>query len=452
VRTTTSLLAVALALTGCKGGSQGARRSDDAGAAVVVIDQTAGGAPIVAEKEPNDDPAAGQLLSPPGGVKGAIDKAGDVDVYSVEIAQAGVLSVKLSALADADLTLEITDAAGARLVISDNGPKNTAEGVPNWVAQPGAYRVIVREFVKKPAKAQKKAKAKAPDAGPASDARQAPSAAYTIEAQLGPMPAADEELEPNESAAFARELPLPGSARGFVGWRKDRDVWQVRLADVREDEALNIDVDGVAEVALRVAVLDGTEAVLLERQGRAGEAVQVKNVAVRAGEPHYYVAVSATGRANFDEKYEVRATVAPLELDEETEPNDDVKRAGLLADVPSDTGTRVGYLARGDTDVYKLEAAAAPRELHLTVEPPSGVDVVLSVVDEAGAPIAPSVDGGGAGAVERLGGVIGAANQAVFVKLTGKAGEGGERYRLRWSAAPVPEATPVPGVDDVVGE
>src|SRR5687767_8752436 len=82
VRTTTSLLAVALALTGCKGGSQGARRSDDAGAAVVVIDQTAGGAPFVAEKEPNDDPAAGQLLSPPGGVKGAIDKAGDVDVYS----------------------------------------------------------------------------------------------------------------------------------------------------------------------------------------------------------------------------------------------------------------------------------------------------------------------------------------------------------------------------------
>jgi hypothetical protein len=436
-----ALAALALGLGGlasaCKDKPERARRSDDAGAPVIVVDQTASGTPVVAEKEPNDEPMAGQAVALPGGIKGAIDKAGDVDVYSLEIAQPGVLSVTLTAVADADLTLELTDAGGARLVISDNGPKGIAEGVPNWSAAPGTYRVVIREFVKKPAKAKKPKKgAKIPDAGPGNE-RTVPSAPYTLEARLAPPAAADEELEPNESAAFARLLPLPGSAKGFAGWRKDRDVWQVKLADVREDEAL-----------------DGTEAVLLERQGRAGEAVQIKNVAVRAGEPHYYVAVSVQGRANFSERYEVRATVSPLELDEESEPNDDVKRAGLLSEVPSDAGNRVGYLARGDVDVYKLEPAAGPRELHVTVEPPSGVDVILSVVDEAGAPVAPSVDAEAAGGVERLPPVIVAAGVTLYVKVTGKAGEAGERYRLRWSAAPaaIEEAVPVPGVDDVDGQ
>jgi hypothetical protein len=174
-------------------------------------------------------------------------------------------------------------------------------------------------------------------------------------------------------------------------------------------------------------------------------------VAIRAGEPHYYVVVSATSRGNPGEAYEVRATSAPLELDEETEPNDKPDTAGPLADIPSDGGTRVGYLGRGDVDVYKLDPAEGPRELHLTVEPPTGVDAVLSVVDQAGAPVTASADAGGPGAPEKLQGVVVPAGGTVFVKVSAKSGgDGTERYRLRWSAAPTvaSEPVPVPGVDE----
>jgi hypothetical protein len=170
---------------------------------------------------------------------------------------------------------------------------------------------------------------------------------------------------------------------------------------------------------------------------------------VRAGEPHYYVTVSATARGNPDEKYEVRASASPLELDEETEPNDKPAQAGPLADIPSDGGTRVGFLGKGDVDLYKLDPADGPRELHLTVEPPAGVDVVLAVVDENGAPVTQSADAGGAGAPEKLQGVPVAPKAVLYVKLTAKSGgEGTERYRLRWSAAPAEAVAPVPGIDD----
>jgi len=452
-------LAVLAALAPACSGKASTRRSGDAGPAVVIVDRGASGVELVGEKEPNDDTP--QPLALPGGVKGAIDKAGDVDRFELEASQAGTLAVKLSAVADADLALELQDSAGTRLALSDNGPAGTAEGFPDFVVQPGHYRVVITEFVKKPPPAKKKAKAKAKakaakGAAPAPDAapelptgRTAPSAPYTLEATLGPLPVEGEEIEPNDTAAFASPLALPGSGRGFVGWRKDKDYWKVPLSGVGEDEALSIDVDGVADVALRVAVLDGTEAVLLERQGKAGDAVSLKNVAVRAGEPHYYVTVAATARGNPDEKYEIRASSAPLELDEETEPNDKPSTAGPLADIPSDGGTRVGFLGKGDVDMYKLDPADGPRELHLTVEPPPGVDVVLSVVDASGAPVAASADAGGSGAPEKLQGVPVAPKAVLYVKLTAKSGgEGGERYRLRWSAAPAEAVAPVPGIDD----
>jgi hypothetical protein len=452
VRPLVALVIAAAGASACSSRPRQATPGADAGPAIVVVDRGASGVPLVAEQEPNDETA--QVITPPGGVKGTIDRAGDVDRFDVEVAQAGTLAVKLSGIADADLALELQDAAGAKLAVSDNGPANIGEGFPNYVVQPGKYRVVVSEFVKKAASPKKPARAKKgqPDAAPPEPppgARTTPSAPYQLEITLAPLPVAGEETEPNDTAAFASELALPGSGRGFAGWRKDKDYWKVPLAGVGEDEALSIDVDGVADVALRVAVLDGTEAVLLERQGKAGEAVALRNVAVRAGEPHYYVTVSATARGNPDEKYELRAASAPLELDEETEPNDKPAQAGPLADIPSDGGTRVGFLGRGDVDLYKLDPSDQPRELHLSVEPPAGVDVVLSVVDDKGAPVAASADAGGSGAPEKVQGVPVPPGATLYVKLAAKSGgDGAERYHLRWSAAPAEAVAPVPGIDE----
>jgi hypothetical protein len=304
--------------------------------------------------------------------------------------------------------------------------------------------LVVQEFVKKGKKPARKAKA--PDAGPSG--RAAPSAAYSLEAVLDAVPGEGEEAEPNDTAAFAAALRLPGSGRGFVGWRRDRDVWKVSLEGVAEDEGLAVDVDGVAGVALRVAVLDGTEQVLLERQGRAGEAVALRNAAVRAGEPHYYVVVSC-GKANPEEGYEVRVTAAPLELDEESEPNDTPAAAGPLSDIPGAGGLRVGYLPSGDVDLFLLDPAREARTLVLTVEPPGGADATLAVVDGTGAVLAGPIDGGGKGKPEHLEGVAVAPDQVVYVRVTAKPGsDGAERYRLRWSAVASDETLPIPGVEE----
>jgi hypothetical protein len=415
------------------------RRTSDAGAPAVVLEQGPKGQPLTPEAEPNDELAAPQKLPLPGGAKGTIGAGADKDHYAFDVAAPGVLAVSLTGGGEADLVVEIFDGAGKKLVASDNGKGGTLEGVPNLTVQPGVYTIAVREFVKK-----KKKSDKAPP--PRAEA----SAPYALELVLGPASTPEEEVEPeNGEAAFARVAAVDADVTGYIGWRNDRDVWKVPLEPVGDDDALAVDVDGVAGVALRVAILDGTESVLLERVGKAGEGLQLRNVAVRKEEPHYYVAVSGK-TANLAEKYTLHIATAPFQLDEESEPNDKPASAGALSEVPdADSGTRVGFLNAGDADVFRLEPAAAPRLLQLTVEPPSSVDVMLSVVDDSGAPVAGSADAGKKGAVEKLVNVPVPADKPVFVKLTLKSGGSAtERYRLRWSALPGEELAPIPGMED----
>jgi hypothetical protein len=240
---------------------------------------------------------------------------------------------------------------------------------------------------------------------------------------------------------------MGGTATGFVGWKKDRDVWKVPLDKAGADDALSVDVDGVPELSLRVAVLDGTEVVLLERQGRAGEPVALRNVAIKQGEPHYYVTVSGA-KGNLDQRYTLRVSAAPFELDEEAEPNDKPGQASPLADVPgADSGIRVGFLGRGDVDVFKLDPAPGPRSLKVTVEPPGDIDVTLAVIDESGGAVGAPVDAQKKGKAETLTHPV-PANKGAFVKVTAKSGASDtDRYRLRWSSPVAEEPAPVPGIE-----
>jgi hypothetical protein len=438
---------VLVVLAGACGNSGGPHRGKGAGPAVVIVDKTPGGAPISGEVEPNDSAERPQLLAVPGAVRGTIGgrkaksdgtpQGVDVDRFAFELKEAGSLRVVLSGIADADLVVELTGEGGRRIVSSDNGPAGTAEGFPDIGLGPGSYRLVVREFIKGARKKPRKGE-------PAPAGRQVSSAEYLLEVAFTPaasIPAGDER-EPNETAAFATPLPLPGVARGYAGWRKDRDVYRVPLTSVPADEALTVDVDGVAEVALRVSVLDGTEAILLERQGKAGDAITLRNVAVRSGEPAYFVVVAASGRGNLDDTYLVHVATAPVELDEESEPNDTVAQAGPLADVPGDGGMRVGDLPRGDTDVYALDPGDVPRLLHLVVEPPAGVDVDLAVLDDKGQPVGPVADAGKLGATEKLQGVEIPATARRYVRVRAKQGGDTQHYRLRWSAVPAPIGLP----------
>lgn len=430
-----ALACAALAATGCgKPAKKLGRRARDAGPPVVLMERAPDGTPIEDEKEPNDKAEAAQRLGLPGGVRGVIGAGGDADGYTLSVAASGTLTVRLSGAGDADLTLEIVDAAGKRVVMSDNGPAGALEGVPNLGVSPGAYRLVVREFVKKKGKT-------------APPARARPSAPYLLTVALGPVPTAGEEAEPNDAAGFAAEVPVGGSGAGYAGWRKDRDVWKVKLDAVGDDDALALDVDGVPGVALRVGVLDGTEAPLLTHQGRPGESVALRNIAVRPGEPHYYVELTAD-RGNVEEKYTLRVVAAPFQLDEEAEPNNSIAAASPLADVAGvDSGTRVGFLVAGDVDVYELEAAETARLLSVTLEPPAGVGPGLAVLDAKGKPIGTPVDAK-RGVAARLENVAIPAGAPAFVRAAAKlGGSDTDRYRLRWSTVPS-DQVPILGVDE----
>jgi hypothetical protein len=456
--------ALALALVACSSGAgpeelKLGHRSKDAGPPVVIVDKIVERAtgPTVPEHEPNDAKSGGQNVTLPLRLEGKIDGADDWDVFNLAVPSAGTLRVTLSAVDDADLVLEAQSATGELLAVSDNGPAKVAEAIPNLFVQPGTVRLVVHEY-RKPAPKPKKGHA-APASAPA---RTTPSGTYLLEATLGPPPVGAqavgdagrgeatvvEEREPNNEAAFATELGLGATGRGYIGWKKDVDVWKVALEGVRDDDALAVDVDAVTGVALKVTVSDGTGATVLERRGATSAPLALRSVQIRPDNPVYFVAVSGD-RPNADEQYALRVTTAPIVLDEESEPNDNPAQASPLADVPgAESGTRVGTLPAGDVDFYKLDAAAAPRTLAVTVTPPATVEVELSVLGSDGkTPVAGPAAGGKRGADAKLAAVAVAADAVVYVRVAARAGASGtERYRLRWALAAA--AAPVPGVDD----
>ena len=427
------------------------KRSRDAGPAVVIVDKLTDsvGQTPVAEKEPNDAKSGGQPLALPGAVKGRIDAADDWDVYKVTIPAPGTLRATLSAVDDADLVLEVQGPGGEVLAVSDDGPAKTPEAIPNLFVQPGTVSVVVHEYVK-PVKSAAKKKPKKGAPPPPTSGRTQPSQPYVLEVTLGPPPAPGEEHEPNGETAFADDLALGATGRGYIGWKRDVDVWRVSLEGVRDDESLAVDIDGVTGVALRVAVLDGTGAPILERRGPTGSALSLRSVQIREKNPIYFVTVTGD-KPNPDEAYTLRVATAAIALDEETEPNDTPATASPLADIPgAEAGVRVGTLPAGDVDLYKLDSAPADRTLGLVVAAPATVAVELSVVGEDGHAIAGPVGGDKKGAEVKLPAAAIPAKTAAYVRVAAKSGSSDtDRYKLRWSLGVA--ATPVekvPGVDE----
>lgn len=409
------------------------KRSKDAGPAVVFVDRPGGGggatgslegAPLVAEKEPNDAKSGGQAVPIPARVQGRIDEDGDWDVYLVTTPTAGTLRAKLSGIPDADLILEVQAQNGELLALSDNGPAGTSEGIPNLFVQPGQVRLVVHEYVKVGKKG-----AKLPP-------RAAPSQPYTLEISLGPLPPAGVEREPNDEPGFAEELALGSEGRGFIGWKRDVDVWKVPLEGVRDDETLTVEVAGVPDLSLKVTVQDAAGATLVERHSKNGEGVVLRNLQVRTRVPAYYVLITSD-RANDTDEYVVKASTSAAGVDEETEPNDTPEKANPLSDVPNAaSGQRTGYLSSGDVDLFKLDPAIGQRVLSLIVEPPNAIDVDLAVVDHEGQFLAGPINNAKKGQPESLSGVNVASGQTVYVRVGARSGSSDtDKYRLKWTVA-----------------
>jgi hypothetical protein len=356
---------------------------------------------FIEEVEPNGEPdqatpvALGTLSGMLSGVRGALDGETDSDVYQLNVERDGFLSARLSGVENVDLLLEVLDAKGEVLAISDRGPAMTVEGVPNFHVTAGRYYVAVREFVKKRPKPKKPKKTKRGKkaAEPVVEGRQGLSPVYELVLGSWPKNQPRQENEPNDNRELANEVLLGDQVTGYMGWARDADVWKLSLEGFTAHYGLNIELTGVPGASLQLQIFDERGGKVLERAADKDAGLSVRNLVAVAGESSadsddaarapasgfYYVQVSAR-RSNPVDAYQLRMNTRLLEPDEEIEPNDEPKDAQILElDHDGAESTRRGHLTPSDVDRYALTAGVEPLSLSVLCAPLSDIDVKLEV-------------------------------------------------------------------------
>lgn len=436
----TCLIACLLAAlaAGCgkrKGGAKHIPRDRDA-QAVVVIENSIVTTSTIEEREPNDELAQANSLAPGTAARASLNGAVDADFYRVAISAPGMLAARLSGIEGVDLVLELLDAEGAGLARSDRGPAQTTEGIANFPVDAGVYHLAVREFVSK--RRQKQAP------------RTGPSPSYELGIEILAEPSAEQEREPNDDAAGAREILIGDDAAGYIGWAGDVDVWKLPIEGFTAQYSLDIDITGIPGVALTLDVLDPDGALVLRRKGEADSGLSVRNLVPVAEEnapgpePRFFYARLEAKRSSPIDAYRMHVATRLVDLAQEIEPNDEAASAMSLYDSPivEGEGKRVGFLEIGDVDQYRLLPVDEPVLLTVEVVPRETVDVTVTVL-VAGETTAMG-NAGAKGGKEYLAEVSIPVGQAAQVQVSGSGGLGdAARYDLTWSVTPaVPARVP----------
>ena len=413
------------------------------GAAVVVAPEPAADSDVAAapETEPNDTPAKAQRLvmstAAPVAVAGAVawpvGGRPDVDVYRLDFppddAGAGAASgaggapgdgavppprprftIRVDARPDvgAGVKLDITDEAGKSLLAVTGAEPGQPLSIPNLSSAGGATLVRVRRVA----------------------AGEAPGKYRLIVKAAALEPGA--EVEPDDTAAAANELALPGEAIGYLGWKKDQDFYRMPTAGLAEGSVIAADLDPVPGVSAKLALLDAGAHTLSEAHGRRGERVALRNVLVPAGAAQVYLVAASDYGWNADQRYAVRVRAELPRPGAEAEPNDDAAHAQAV----TDGSTVQGYLGRGDVDLYRY-AAVAPAVLVVEIAPPERASLKLELSNDAGVVLARGKPAG-KGARAPLRASLPLPSGSVLVRVIAGRGEGNpdEPYRLTISSRP----------------
>ena len=200
---------------------------------------------------------------------------------------------------------------------------------------------------------------------------------YRIVVRVLPLDAGA-EIEPDDATAQANELPVPGEAIGFLGWRRDQDYYRLPTAGLAEGSVIAADLDPIPNVSSRLALVDATGKKLSEARGRRGERVALRNVMVPPGTAVLFLVASADFGWSADQRYDLRVNAELPKAGGEAEPNDDAAHAQAVTD-----GTMQGYLARGDVDVFRY-TVTAPAMLTVEIALPERATAKLEIANEEG--------------------------------------------------------------------
>jgi hypothetical protein len=332
------------------------------------------GLQAVPETEPNDTLATAQRLmlsmGAPAAVTGSLAKVAgakrDVDLFRIDLpaTDAGaaisrpdgavatpprsLLRIDLKPEAGWAATLDALDGAGHLLVSAAGQPGETI-AIPNLAITAGATYLRVRSTGAEP-----------------------PAGGYRLVAHLAPFDLGA-EVEPNGSAALATELSPGAEAVGYLGWRHDQDWYRLPTAGLAEGSVLSVDLDPVPGVAASLQLCGADARKLTEARGRKGERVVLRDVRFPPGDAQVFLVVRADADWSADARYNVRPRADLPRPGSEAEPNDDIDHAQTVAD-----GTVVGYLGRGDVDVFRY-VTDAPAVLEVEVTAPERTSIKLEI-------------------------------------------------------------------------
>jgi hypothetical protein len=397
---------------------------------------------------------------PASAVKGSIDrtdagKAVDVDVFKFvvpgqrvtvcsdagqtadRLAAAKRLSVVVDPEAGLAPAVDLLDEALRPVKTVAAGPGEVV-GLPNMAVLPGGtYYLRVKAA---PVPANKKGQAPV-------DAGVSAGTSYLMTVLLLDFEIADER-EPNDRLEAAGDLSWQGRsalASGLFSWRRDEDWYRLSLDAIDPGWVLNLDLDGVDEVAAGLTVTDSVGRKIVAVRGRKGEKLTLRNLVVPnvvgdAGAPatagrSWYVVVRAESGLDREHRYVLHAEAAQPEARGafETEPNDDAAHASPLAE-----GTTTGYLSVGDVDVFRY-LAAEPRELNVEVSPPSRVRAKVEIIRERDGQVLAETAAAKARQTVRIFG-FSAPTEPILIRLSqGKHdGNASEPYLLKVTSRPLP--------------
>jgi hypothetical protein len=420
------------------------------GAAVVVAPEAKPGSEIgaVAEAEPNDTISKAQRLLVTPGLPAAVTATiawpakgkPDVDTYRIGapgpdggvdaaalVPAAGpdgavlppprpqlMARIEVTPEATVAVKIEVLDTAGRTVITAAGADPGQAVSIPNLPFSPAAPFVRVRRIA----------------------AGDAPGS-YRVVVSLAPLDAGA-EIEPDDTSAQANDLPLPGEAIGYLGWRRDQDFYRLSTAALAEGSVLAADLDPIPGVSSRLALVDAAGRKLSEARGRRGERVALRNVLVPPGTAQLYLIASADFGWSADQRYDLRVSAELPKAGAEAEPNDDAAHAQVLAD-----GTVQGYLARGDSDVFRYGATARV-VLAVELALPERASAKLEIANEAGVVLARGKPTGRGRKPLRASLPVDAGT--VLIRVVAGSGEGNpdDPYRLTVTSAPAEADAPAP--------
>lgn len=376
--------------------------------------------PVVQEREPNNWPEYAQQITPAHAIRGTIGypltkTMGDRDVYcfKVEGTERQVLRAELTGVDRLRLQLTVRTSKFITIKTTRSPGIGRELIVSNLSLRPGGYCFVVSEARGGPPHRFNRKKS------------------YLLHYSLRSTRPA-EETEPNDKF-YEANLLRPGSViRGLMGRAEDRDWYRIPLVGLPRGSLLGLTFEGVGGVTADVTVYDWARRKLLTRRSTRGATIHIRDLKVRLLTRMAYVSVTAHRRFHPDESYRLRVVATRPGANREVEPNDSPRKAVRLS---GKRGQVVGSIeVAHDVDFFQLSLAGRSN-VRVSLQPPSGVDVQLTVYSFTGHKLAVA-NFGKTGESELLTNVRAVNGIRIRVASAKRTFDPKHSYKLRWVVTP----------------